>query len=266
MISIGFIGTGNLASSVIKGLVQGNTSYHIAAFDVFQEKAAALATIYPIRAVTFAEIVQESEVLFLAVKPKDIKALLNDLAAYNLRGKLIISVAAGISLSFYEKTLPDAAIVRVMPNTSSAVLQAVSGLARGSCVSEKQADITQDIFSVLGKCVWIDDGKMNALTAVSGSGPAYFYYLTELMAQAGVRLGLTKDEADFLASQTLIGAGKMQAESGKTSAELREAVTSPNGTTFAALESFRESELEKIVFEAMKACAKRAEEMEGEYV
>lgn len=266
MITIGFIGTGNLASSVIKGLVQGKTGYQITAFDIFPEKASSLAEKYAIRAASFADTIKDSEVLFLAVKPKDIKALLQDMAAYDLSGKLIITVVAGISLSLYEKMLPGIAVVRVMPNTSSAVLQAVSGLARGCCVTQDQTEITENIFSVLGKYIWIDDRKMNALTAVSGSGPAYFYYLTELMAQAGAKLGLSKEESEFLAAQTLVGAGKMLAESGKTSAELREAVTSPNGTTYAALESFRESGLELIVFLAMESCARRAEEMEGEYV
>jgi len=266
MQTIGFIGTGNLASSVIKGLSQQDTDFRIMAYDVFQEKAELLAQTYGVASASFTETIQGSDVIFLAVKPKDIKGLLDQLAQFNLAGKLIITVVAGIGLSVYEQELPGIAVVRVMPNTSSAVLQAVSGLARGCCVTDGQAKTAETIFAVLGKFLWIDDSKMNALTAVSGSGPAYFYFFTELMALAGEKLGLTRDEAEFLAAETMVGAGKMIAESGKTSLELREAVTSPNGTTYAALESFRQAGLADIVYQAMEACAKRAEEMEGEYV
>lgn len=265
MKKIGFVGTGNLASSIIKGLVQSNSGYDVYLYDLFPEKALVLAGQYGAESCSFTEVVNKSQVLILAVKPKDIKSLLQELAQFDLAGKLIISVAAGISLSVYEKTLPGVAVVRVMPNTSCAVLQSVSGLVKGRHVTADQALAAEKIFSAVGKILWTKDSQINALTAVSGSGPAYFYLFTELMAQAGAKLGLSKEEAEFLARETLVGAGRMLAEDNRSPRELREAVTSPNGTTFAALNTFFKEGLDKTVYLAMEACLKRAEEMEGEY-
>jgi len=265
MNKIGFVGTGNLASSIIKGLVQSKSGYDIYLFDLFPEKALALAEQYRAENCSFTGVVNKSQVLVLAVKPKDVKSLLQELAQFDLTGKLIISVAAGISLSVYEKALPGVAVVRVMPNTSCAVLQSVSGLVKGRYVTADQALAAEKVFSAVGRILWTEDGKINALTAVSGSGPAYFYLFTELMAQAGEKLGLSKEEAEFLARETLVGAGRMLAEDNRSPRELREAVTSPNGTTFAALNTFYRESLDKTVYLAMEACLKRAEEMEGEY-
>lgn len=262
---IGFIGTGNLTASIIKGLRQKKQDYELYLYDVFKEKAENLAKEYKARSCSFSEIVSESQILVLAVKPKDIKGLLQELSTYPLSRKLIITVAAGIGIAVYEQALPGTAIIRVMPNTSSAVLQAVSGMARGQQVNDEQAIAAEKIFSAVGKVLWIDDNKINALTAVSGSGPAYLYLFTELMTKAGEQLGLTKEEAGFLARETLVGAGKMLAEDSRSPQELREAVTSPNGTTEAAINSFREQGLDKTLYNAMSACHQRAEQMEGEY-
>lgn len=266
MKKLGFIGAGNLTSSILKGLDQAQLEFEIYIYDLLDEKTNPLEKAYHnVRSVSLVELVEESQILLLAVKPKDIKNLLTQLSEYNLKEKLIVSVAAGIGLKMYEVYLPGISIIRVMPNTSSSVLHSATGLVRGEHVNNNQAEIVEKIFSVLGQILWIQDSKMNALTAVSGSGPAYFYLITEMMSQAGVQLGLTQAEADLLAKQTLIGAGKMVEQSDKTPRELREAVTSPNGTTEAAINSFFEQDLGKTIYEAMLACLQRAEKMEGEY-
>jgi len=262
---IGFIGTGNLAGSIIKGLKQKNPDFKIYLFDIFQDKAESLAQKFNARSGSFSEVVTEAEIIFLAVKPKDVKGLLKELSGYSLTGKLIITVAAGIGLAVYEQALPGTGIVRVMPNTSCAVLQAVTGMVRGQHVTEEQARAAEQIFSAIGRFIWTEDQKLNAVTAVSGSGPAYFYLFTEFMAQAGAELGLNIEEAEFLARQTLVGAGKMLAEDSRSPQELREAVTSPNGTTYEAIRVFQKDGLKQVVSKAMEACYKRAEEMEGEY-
>ena len=262
---LGFIGCGNLAGSIVKGLRQSGNLAVINLYDLFEEKPRELAQLYMANVCSLAEVINNSEVIVLAIKPKDISALLADLGTYNLAGKLIITVAAGIGLEYYERKLPGKAFVRVMPNTSSAVLHSISGLAKGKYVSPSQAESAENVFSALGKVLWVKDSEINAVTAVSGSGPAYFYLLTEYMAQAGEQLGLSKEQATVLAVETLVGAGKMLAETGKEPADLRKAVTSPNGTTHAAICSFEQAGLESIVFEAMQACQKRAEEMENEY-
>ena len=265
MTRIGFIGTGNLASAIIRGLKQNNTEYHLNLYDVFEEKVTKLAQEYEAHSCTFSQLIDDSEIIILAVKPKDIKSLLQELAYYSLSEKLIITVAAGIGLSVYEQALPNTAIIRVMPNTSSSVLQAVSGMVRGRNVNDEQAGTAEKIFSAVGKVLWLEDDKINALTAVSGSGPAYFYLFTEFMTEAGEKLGLTKQQSEFLARETLVGAGRMLADDSRSAKELREAVTSPNGTTEAAIKSFIKQGLDKTVYDAMLACYKRAEEMEGEY-
>lgn len=265
MNKIGFIGTGNLASSIVKGLRRKETDYEIYLYDVFKEKAESLAERYNAQNCSLAEVVHESQILVLAVKPKDIKDLLRDLSVYPLKGKLIITVAAGIGLAVYEHMLPGIGIIRVMPNTSGAVLQAVSGMARGKEVSDEQTIFAENIFSAIGKVLWINESNINALTAVSGSGPAYFYLFTELMTEAGVKLGLTKEEAEFLARETFVGVGRMLEEDSRSPQELRKTVTSPNGTTEAAINSFKEQGLDKILYSAMLACLQRAEQMEREY-
>lgn len=265
MNKLGFIGTGNLAGSLIKGLVQSRSGFDLYAFDLYWDKVTALAEKYPVTGCSFPEIVQEADILLLAVKPQDVPGLLLDLSGLKLENKLIIASVAGIGLAFYERILPGTSVVRVMPNTSSSVLQAVSGLARGRQVSDEQARAVEKIFSALGKYIWLPDNKINALTAVSGSGPAYFYLLTELMAQGGVMLGLSKEEADFLARETLIGAGKMAAEDPRSMQELRKAVTSPKGTTEAAINTFLEEGMVEAVYRGMEACLRRAREMEGEF-
>jgi len=262
---IGFIGTGSLASSILKGLSVKKADFGINLYDIIKEKADSLAVKFQAKSLSFPELVRDSDVLFLAVKPNNIKDLLTDLRSLGVEGKLIITVAAGISLGYYEEKLPGAAIVRVMPNTSCAVLQAVTGMARGQFVTDAQAAVAEQIFSAVGKFLWLDDAKINAVTAVSGSGPAYFYYFTELMAEAGVALGLSREEALMLARETCIGAGKMLAEDSRSPEELRQAVTSPNGTTYEALEVFRKEGLPELVAKAMEACYRRALEMEGEY-
>jgi len=263
---IGFIGTGNLAGSILKGLNQRNLDFEIYLNNKTKQKADALAQQFNAKSCSFSEVVAESDVIFLAVKPKDIKGLLNDLSGCSLSGKLIITVAAGIGLSVYEQALPGVGIVRVMPNTSCAVLQAITGMVRGKYVTDEQAKIAEQIFSAVGKFLWVEDQKINAVTAVSGSGPAYFYFFAEMMAQAGVELGLSSEEAIILARETLVGAGKMVAEDSRSPQELRQAVTSPNGTTYEAIEVFRKEGLNEIVSKAMEACFKRAVEMEGEYM
>lgn len=265
MNKIGFIGTGNLTDSIIRGLVQSKKKYEIFLYDLLREKADLLAIRHKAKSGTFSEVVKEANILILAVKPKDIRELLIELAEFSLKGKLIIAVAAGTGLSVYEEALPEIAVVRVMPNTSSAVLHSASGLTRGKYVTEDQSQAAEEIFTALGKVLWVEDSKMNAVTAVSGSGPAYFYLFTEFMVKAGIRLGLSEEEAGFLAAETLAGAGKMLAEGNRSPQELREAVTSPNGTTYAAINVFRQENLEEVIYKAMDACYKRAEEMEGEY-
>lgn len=264
--SIGFIGGGNMAEAIIGGLKKIDKDINIRVTNrANHERLQHLVDKYGIKATALQELVDSSRVLIIAVKPKDVHEVLKHLKNYSLQDKLIISIAAGIPLKVFQKSLPGVAIVRAMPNTSTAVLQSMTGLVRGETIAPDQAEIAEQIFSAIGRILWIPEEKMNALIALSGSGPAYFYLFTESLIQAGVQLGLSEEEAEMLARETLVGAGKMLTECEKSPAKLREEVTSPNGTTYAALRVFSEEKLAQIVMKAAQACARRAGDMEGEY-
>jgi len=263
--TIGFIGGGNIAEAMISGLKKKNSELEIRVTDLNHERLQSLIDRYNVRASTLKELVEDSRVLIIAVKPKDVKAVVKDLMDFPLKDKLVISVAAGVPLKLYYKYLPGVAVVRVMPNTSMAVLHSMTGLVRGDNVTEEQAEIGEKIFSATGRIMWVPEKNMNAITAISGSGPAYFYLFAESLIKAGVELGLREEEAEILVLETLIGSGKMIAESDKSPGKLREEVTSPNGTTYAAINVFMDEKLAQTVRNAAKACAKRAEDLEGEY-
>jgi len=263
--TIGFIGGGNIAEAMISGLKKKNSELEIRVTDLNHERLQSLIDRYNVRASSLKELVEESCIFIIAVKPKDVQGVLKDLKDYYLQDKLVISVAAGVPLKLYYKYLPGVAVVRAMPNTSMAVLHSMTGLVRGDNVTEEQAEAGEKVFSATGRIIWVPEENINALTAISGSGPAYFYLFAESLIKAGVELGLSEEKAEILVLETLIGSGKMIAESDKSPGRLREEVTSPNGTTYAALNVFMDRELSQTVLEATKACARRAEDLEGEY-
>lgn len=264
--SIGFIGGGNIAEAMISGLKKVNREIEIrVANRSNQVRLQGLVNRYGIVAAPLKELLEESRVVIIAVKPKDVQAVVQDLVNYSLQDKLIISVAAGVPLKVFNKYLPGVAVIRAMPNTSTTVLHSMTGLVRGENVTEEQAEMGEKIFSATGLIMWVPEENINALTAISGSGPAYFYLFAESMIKSGVELGLSEEDAEILVLETLIGAGKMIAESDKSPGKLREEVTSPNGTTYAAINVFTEDGLAKTVLKAVKACARRAEDLEGEY-
>jgi pyrroline-5-carboxylate reductase len=262
---IGFIGAGNLAEAVIKGLASGNEKPRIMVTDLLEERLRVLKEKYGVLTGGLAQVVEESDVLILAVKPKDIAAALKSLAGFPVQDKLVISVAAGIPLKMLEGGLPGVAVVRVMPNTSCAVLMSMTGMVQGSLATIENKLLAEDIFSRVGKVLWVTEDKINAVTAISGSGPAYYYLFTECLAAAGAELGLTAEEARVLAQETFAGASRMLISSGKTPTRLREDVTSPNGTTYAAIQQFEQAKLKDIVLGAVRSAARRAAEMEREF-
>jgi pyrroline-5-carboxylate reductase len=263
---IGFIGAGNMAEAIIKGLVEtGN--YEIRVTNrANQAKLENMVRTYHVIPTTFEEVILQSEILVLAVKPKDVSEVLSRISkSYNPNNPLLISVAAGISLELIHKFLPENPVVRAMPNTSSAVMRSMTGLVEGLRVKEHHRSDVEEIFGAVGKFVWIPEEQMNSLMAISGSGPAYFYLFTEGLVKAGIKFGFTPYQAEMLAKETIIGAAKMLEETKKSPGKLREEVTSPKGTTLEALNVFIGKGLEDIVQQAAKACRSRGEEMEREY-
>lgn len=259
-----FLGSGNMAAAIGRGLAAQAAPFQPGFYDIDADKAGALAA--ELGGESFEDLVAAvtgADTLLLAVKPQSMAGLLDDLAALVQPGQLVLTIAAGLPLGFYEERLPGVAIVRAMPNTSAAVLAAITGLMAGTHATPEHKAAAEQIFAAVGQFVWIDEADIHALTAISGSGPAYFYYFVECLAQAGEKLGLSPEVAMALARQTAIGSGKMLEERSEDAATLRVQVTSKGGTTAAAL-SVWEQGLPGLTEEACAACAGRSAEMAAE--
>lgn len=264
---IAFIGAGNMAASLIGGLrAQGIPATQICASDPGAEQRAHLAREHGIAMhADNAQAVQNAELVVLAVKPQVMKAVCLDLAPHLQSNQLIVSIAAGISCTSLNNWLGPLPLVRCMPNTPALVRQGVSGLFANSLVSAAQRQQAENLLSAVGMTLWLDDeAQIDAVTAVSGSGPAYFFLLMEAMTTAGTRLGLPPSTAAQLSIQTALGAARMAAASDVDPSELRRRVTSPNGTTEAAIKMFQAGGFEALVESALNAAAKRSVELAHE--
>ena len=266
---IAFVGAGNMASSIIGGLVEsGHPAQSISAADPFP---ASLERLQEIAAVAVssdnAEAVAEADVVILAVKPQVMAAATDSIAAATqANGAVVISIAAGITIAAMQSRLgAGAAIVRCMPNTPALLGCGASGLFANDQTSAQQRDYAQSILSAVGITCWVDtEQALDAITALSGSGPAYFFLFMEAMINAGCELGLDRETATTLAMQTSLGASRMALESDVDLVELRRRVTSPAGTTERAVQCFEQDGLRDIVSNAMRAAADRAAEMARE--
>jgi len=264
MLDIGLIGGGNLAQALLAGLTGGEKPVaRVTLWEIDKAKAGRVTAKFSItEAASLAEAAAH-DILFLAVKPQAMPELLARLAGLVRPGQLVITVAAGLPLKLYAGKLPQAVLVRAMPNTSAKVLRSITGLMSNSELSPEHRKAAERIFSAVGSFIWLPEENVHALTALSGSGPAYVYYLAETMAAAGKALGLDEKTAGILAKETLIGAGRMLDSSDEEPSELRHKVTSPGGTTAAAL-NVLQSELPDLLVRALTAADARSREMAGE--
>ena len=264
---IAFIGGGNMAASLIGGLrAQGLPASAICASDPGTDRRTELHDAHGID--TFADNAQAvagADVVVLAVKPQVMQTVCRDLAPHLQANQLIVSIAAGITCASLQQWLgadTPRAIVRCMPNTPALLRQGVSGLFANAAVSDEQKRQAEQLLSAVGLALWLDREELiDAVTAVSGSGPAYFFLLIEAMTAAGEQLGLPRETAAELTLQTALGAARMACESDVEAAELRRRVTSPNGTTEAAIKAFQAGGLEALVQQAMDAAARRSAEL-----
>ncbi|MCK4864306.1 MAG: pyrroline-5-carboxylate reductase [Gammaproteobacteria bacterium] len=263
---IGFIGAGNMARSLIGGLISsGVKTAHLFAADPNEDTRKALQNDFSIE--TFAEnqqLVDLCDVIVFAVKPQALKEVAASIKAKD--SALYLTIAAGIPSESLNNWLgSNKAIVRAMPNTPSLVLSGASGLYANTNVSEEQKEIAESILRAVGVTVWVNDEKqLDAVTALSGSGPAYFFMVMEAMEKAGIELGLPAATARLLAIQTGFGATKLALEVDDAPEVLRQKVTSPGGTTEQAIKMFEEQDLVGIFSKAMKAARDRAEELADE--
>jgi len=263
---IGFIGGGNMASSLISGLIaSGHSPEHLWVSDINAETLKALAENLKVNtSVSNDTIINEVDVVVFAVKPQTLSDVAKSAAAAIKEKKsLIVSIAAGISQQSLTDWLgADAAIVRCMPNTPALVLTGATALHANAKVSAEQRSLAENIMRSVGIALWVkDESDLDAVTAVSGSGPAYFFLLMEAMEKTAVELGLTEETARLLVQQTALGAAKIALESSESPEQLRKRVTSPGGTTQQAITTFEQGGFTELVSKALHAARDRSIEM-----
>jgi pyrroline-5-carboxylate reductase len=258
--TIGFIGAGSMAEAMIAGLIKGGVfqpGQVIVANRSNSERLKELSTKYGIKTThNKEELVQDAAIIVLAMKPKDVKAGIDGIQEY-IDDQLIVSVLAGISIETITSILgKQAAIIRAMPNTSATIAKSATAIAASEDVTMAQIEICQSLFEAIGICKLVEENQLDAVTGLSGSGPAYVYFLVEAMEKAAVEIGLDSDVARELIVQTLLGASEMIAITDKHPSQLRKEVTSPNGTTEAGITILQQKGVE----EALISCIKRATE------
>ena len=264
--NIGFIGGGNMARSLIGGLVANGYDHNcICVSDPSSDAINYIAQHYRVNiSETNQQVVATSDTVVLAVKPQVVPTVLADLSdSLQSKQPLLISIAAGIRLSDLENRIGGSlAISRVMPNTPALIQKGVSALYANSRVSEAQKSQVQTILSAVGKTVWLPNEELlDAVTAISGSGPAYFFYLIEAMEKAALELGLDSDTAHTLATETAVGAALLAASSDQNPATLRRQVTSPGGVTEAAIKVLETEDVGTSIVSAIRAGTQRSVEM-----
>ncbi len=259
---IGFIGGGNMAEAIIKG-ISGKDARDIMVSEPRDERRAYLEKTYNIKTSSNnKEVAENCNIIILAVKPQNMDSVTADIYDIISSDKIVVSIAAGITLSYLSARLKTNKIIRVMPNTPALVLDGMSVMSMCECIHDKEIGLIRDIFMSIGKLLVLPEKYMDAVTALSGSGPAFLALFVEAMIDAGVKVGLNRDNAAELAIQTLIGTAKLL-DTGMPPDKLREMVTSPGGTTAAGLKVFEEKGLNEIVIAAIEAATNRSKELGG---
>lgn len=235
--TVAFLGVGVMGEALLAALVRaGRPASELLVAEKRPERAAELTERYGIEVVDGPEAVKRADTVLLVVKPQDIGALLDEVAASARPGQLFVSIAAGITTAFVESRLPEGvAVVRAMPNTPALVGEGMSATSPGSHATEEHLREAEDLLRSTGRVVRVPEKQQDAVTAISGSGPAYVFYVVEAMIEAGVHLGLPRPTATELVVQTLAGSATLLRDTGEHPTILRERVTSPGGTTAAAL-------------------------------
>ena len=269
--TIGFIGAGNMAGALIKGILDAGlvSAGQILASDRDPARIAQIEEASKIKVFNRNyEVFKGADIVFLAIKPADMRDCLLHAAPDIDSGKIIISIAAGITTESILAWLKEGGalalppVVRAMPNTPALCSEGMTGLAAGESAGSEELKLARALFEAVGKVIIVDEeGLLNAVTGLSGSGPAYVFLFMEALAEAGSELGIDKAQASRLALQTTLGAATLALASDKSLSELREMVTSPGGTTVEGLRALEEGDFRSAVAAAVKAATKRAEEL-----
>lgn len=262
MTTIAILGAGKIGEALVSGLLSaGRQADSLMFTERHPARAAELTERYGVRAVDTPEAAA-ADVVVVAVKPQDIEPVLVTLAGSISPNTLVVSLCAGLPTSLYERHLPAGTpVVRVMPNTPMLVGEAMSAISAGSHATSEHLDLVQELLSSVGQVVRVPESQQDAVTALSGSGPAYFFYLVEAMIDAGILLGLPRDVSTSLIIQSAVGAATMLRDSGQHPVALREAVTSPGGTTIAAIRELENHKVRAAMLTAIEAAAVRSAEL-----
>ncbi len=262
---IGFIGLGKMASAIIKGIISSGfmKKENILGYDVNQEALKIASKNLDITPVSsLEELTAKTSIILIATKPFVIKNVIDEIKD-KIRNHLVISILAGVSLKFYEQNLPNTRIIRVMPNTPALVEEGMSAVCKGSFAYDYDAEFVYNMFSKLGRAIYIDEKDIDIVTAISGSGPAFYYYIIEKIAAAGKTLGLDYKTALELSAQTALGSAKMMFKTPDTPEELIRAVTTPGGCTEVGNNVLANSNIEETLFKTIKRTMEKARKLGG---
>jgi pyrroline-5-carboxylate reductase len=263
---LAILGAGNMAEAIARGLIGAGVyaPLHLIAADVSPQRRELFWRTLGIQAVeSSAEAARQAPILLLSVKPQNMKELLESIRAVIADDVLVVSIAAGVSTRFIEQQLAPTPVrvIRTMPNTPMLVGEGVVAMAGGSRATQRDLQAARRLFAAGATVIDVSEDKLDAVTALSGSGPAYFFYLVEAMIRAGQEMGLTPQQSHTLATHTALGAAKMLTTMDEPPQELRRKVTSPGGTTQAAITHMEQHQLAQIVIDAIKAAQARSREL-----
>lgn len=267
---IAVIGAGSMGGAILSGLIAAGTAADsITASTATTQSAKALSDKFGIKSFALdaspsanSDAAENVDVLLIAVKPAKVLETLEEIKASVKDGALVISVAAGVTTESMEQAIGSkASVIRAMPNTPSIVGHGVTGIAKGKSANDSQLGLAKELFETVGQVIVVDEEKINALSTISGSGPAYVFYFAEKLMNAARKMGFSEKEANLMVRATFLGSATLLAASSDSPETLRAQVTSPNGTTMQATARFDEADLEKVFIEATEAALARAIEL-----
>ncbi len=264
---VGFIGGGNMASALIRGLLHGGAflaPQSVCVGDVARGQLDKLASEHKgiVTTTSNAEVCAFGDILVLAVKPQIVDKVLAQIAPHFRASSLLVSVCAGVSTAGIESKLPKGSrVVRAMPNTAATVLAGATAVSRGAHATEEDIEVAERFFGLVGRTTVLDESLLDAVTGLSGSGPAYMMLIIEALADGGVKVGLSRDTALMLAAQTVFGSAKLLLETGEHPGRLKDMVTSPGGTAIAGLHTLEAGGLRTTLINAVETATRRATEL-----
>lgn len=260
--NIGFIGCGKMASAIISGILDSDKKdlYSIKGSEVNDELAKSAAERLNITVLTDnKELVKTSDIIFIATKPNAVVDILENIKDELTADKLVVSIAAGVCTEKIEKIIPQNRVIRIMPNTPALVKLGMFGVCKGAKATDEDLNLIENLLSTIGKCITVEESQMDIVTAISGSGPAFFYQVIEDMARAGEKLGLDYEKSLILAAQTALGSAKMVFNRGETTVQtLIDNVATKGGCTFVGISEMKEQNSDKLFYDVIDKTAQKA--------